>query len=570
MKWLPVLLTVLASGAVDATKDCRCLSFQSCWPSASEFSQLASQLSKPLIKPTPPASACYPPSNSSSNCSDVLSHLSDASWRSDLPGSMQMLNFESFTFPNGTIDACYYNTSLGFPCEQGNIPVLGVDARNVGDIQATVKFAKEHNLRLVIKNTGHDFLGRSAARGGFMLWTHNLKNITFDAHFVPEGTPVSQTYQAITLGAGVQWNGAYKAVNDSGRFMVGGLSGGGSVGAAGGWILGGGHGALSPKYGLGVDNAIQFAVVLASGEYVIANAYKNAYLFWALRGGGGGTYGVVVTVTYRTYEILPLTALKLDANFSSPQIAQDVVTDYLKLLPRLSDAGWGGYSVWSNTSFSIIYFAPNVSLPDANATITPFLNRTKSIITNPQDIDFEIGAVDSFYELYTISFNVPSGAGGLLELTSRLMSRSIVKEDPEKVARLTLAVDGLSLSFVAGGAVSQVDPDATGLNPAWRDALGVLTGGASWDEGTSATEINRLRQAALAQLNDYLDKVSPDSGTYFNEASLYEKDPKKTFFGAHYTRLKAIKQLYGADDLFLVAEGVGSDDWDKALNCRLH
>lgn len=51
---------------------------------------------------------------------------------------------------------------------------------------------------------------------------------------------------------------------------------------------------------------------------------------------------------------------------------------------------------------------------------------------------------------------------------------------------------------------------------------------------------------------------------------MYEKDPKKTFFGSHYNRLKQIKRKYDAGDLFLVAEGVGSDDWDKALNCRLH
>ena len=54
------------------------------------------------------------------------------------------------------------------------------------------------------------------------------------------------------------------------------------------------------------------------------------------------------------------------------------------------------------------------------------------------------------------------------------------------------------------------------------------------------------------------------------QASLYEKDPKKTFFGSHYNLLKKIKRKYDADDLFLVAEGVGSDDWDKSLNCRLH
>ena len=60
------------------------------------------------------------------------------------------------------------------------------------------------------------------------------------------------TFAALTIGAGVQWSEAYAAANASGRFIVGGISGGGSIGAAGGWILGGGHSAFSPKYGLGV------------------------------------------------------------------------------------------------------------------------------------------------------------------------------------------------------------------------------------------------------------------------------------------------------------------------------
>ena len=152
--WL-LLSVLLSSSSAKQTSSCRCLSYQSCWPSTSDFAQLESQLSLPLIKPTPPASACYPPSHPSGNCTAVQEHLTDATWRSNLPGAMQMLNFESYVFKNGTIDACYYNTSLGYPCHQGNIPVLGVEAHKVSDIQAAVKFSKQHNLRIIVKNTGY-------------------------------------------------------------------------------------------------------------------------------------------------------------------------------------------------------------------------------------------------------------------------------------------------------------------------------------------------------------------------------------------------------------------------------
>ena len=133
------------------------------------------------------------------------------------------------------------------------------------------------------------------------------------------------------------------------------------------------------------------------------------------------------------------------ANFSTPEIALDVTTEFIKLHQTLSDANWGGYSTWANDSLSMTYFAPNILLKDANATLLPFLNYVKSAVKNPQtDVSIETGYVDSFYELYIEAFSVAGGSGELLELTSRLLSREKVEEDPARVAKLTLA---LGVSF---------------------------------------------------------------------------------------------------------------------------
>jgi hypothetical protein len=67
---------------------------------------------------------------------------------------MQDPTFKMFMFSNRTISACYLNTTLGFPCGQGSIPVVGIDAQSIKDVQAMVKFASKHNLQLAIKNTG--------------------------------------------------------------------------------------------------------------------------------------------------------------------------------------------------------------------------------------------------------------------------------------------------------------------------------------------------------------------------------------------------------------------------------
>ena len=133
---------------------CKCLSTEPCWPSAHEFSELQSQLSQPLLKPIPPASPCYTSGPTSADCLIVQNSWDNGTWHSDQPGSMQSSNFDDYIFKNGTISACYLNTSLGVPCEQGSVPILGVDARWPEDVETAVKFAAIHNLRVVIKNTG--------------------------------------------------------------------------------------------------------------------------------------------------------------------------------------------------------------------------------------------------------------------------------------------------------------------------------------------------------------------------------------------------------------------------------
>ena len=69
-----------------------------------------------------------------------------------------------------------------------------------------------------------------------------------------------------------------------------------SVGAAGGWVLGGGHSSLSPQYGLGVDNVLQFEIVTPDGKVRTAHACVETDLFWALKGGGAG-FGVSLART---------------------------------------------------------------------------------------------------------------------------------------------------------------------------------------------------------------------------------------------------------------------------------
>ena len=152
--YLPLLCVLTSTIATQATPRCRCLYGEPCWPSQAAFDTLATQVSQPLIHPVPPATPCYSDGLNSATCAAVIAGWNNGTWRSDQPGAMQNINYETFEFANGTIDACYFNTTIGAPCLQGSVSAIGVDARTPADVQAAVKFAKEHNLRLVVKNTG--------------------------------------------------------------------------------------------------------------------------------------------------------------------------------------------------------------------------------------------------------------------------------------------------------------------------------------------------------------------------------------------------------------------------------
>ena len=104
-------------------------------------------------------------------------------------------------------------------CLLGGFPVYSVNATNVAQIQLGLNFARNSNIRLVIKNTGHDFLGKSSGAGALNIWTHNLKEIQFFPDFKGPG----YSGAAMKVGAGVTVREIYVAADKYGVSMLGGI-----------------------------------------------------------------------------------------------------------------------------------------------------------------------------------------------------------------------------------------------------------------------------------------------------------------------------------------------------------
>lgn len=111
------------------------------------------------------------------------------------------------------------DTSSGDECTVGGYPEYAVNVSSVLGIQLAVNFVRNLNIRLVIKNTGHCYLGKSTGAGSVSLWTHNLKNIEYIPDFEAEG----YSGKAFKIGAGVTVEEIYRAADAHGVSVQGGV-----------------------------------------------------------------------------------------------------------------------------------------------------------------------------------------------------------------------------------------------------------------------------------------------------------------------------------------------------------
>ena len=248
-------------------------------------------------------------------------------------------------FTNGSCDPFH---PVSKPCTLGNYVSYAVNVSNPNHVSEALKFADKHNIRVVVRNTGHDYQGKSTGAGSLGIWMHHIKGIDFDQH-----SDSHYSGPAVTLGAGVQGFEISEVANEHEFQFVSGECP--SVGPAGGYSQGGGHSSLSSRYGMAADQVLEWQVIDGTGRFIKAtreNEYKD--LYWALSGGGGGTYSVVWSMKSKVHPSTPVSGLNL--TFTNENITKDTfykaISLYHETLPSLVDAG--AMSVWTITNISFI------------------------------------------------------------------------------------------------------------------------------------------------------------------------------------------------------------------------
>ncbi|KAK8055320.1 FAD-binding domain-containing protein [Apiospora rasikravindrae] len=575
---------------------CRVFPGDGLWPPTEEWTRLNNSLDGVLLRPTPAGAVCYPehPAYDAARCQFLLQDARSTRFWLDDP----LTELAQWT-QGGTCLATNQTQAQEKNCTRGGFPEYVVNATTAKHVQVAVNFARNKGIRLVIKNTGHDFGGRSVGAGSLSIWLHHMK----ETQYLPSFSIGNYTGMAARFGTGIEaWEVSNFMAEHGGITIV--APGGNTVGGVGGWVGGGGHSVVTSTLGLGADQVLSLGVVTADGRYVTADPFTNTDLFFALCGGGGGlsanhpfspfeaTYGIIVSAVYKAHSPITLTSTSLSLTLSSASIPSVPTTG--AVVVRTADAFWTGVGLYyrfcgriieggGGQGFSYIY--PQADGGFRFTTTSTFLNRSRdevSQIMEPLYTSLRHAGVLTTADANPATRNSSiygasrrSGTGDQPVNTryrSRLLPRANWEGDTRwdaTMAAIRAATEaGYDEDFYFHATLTSPTREVAGwpgadnaVNPAWRENLmHAMLMDVQPDNWTGQQARNR--DARMQRYMSLLRDVSPGAGAYINEADPGEPEWQQAFFGSNYPRLLEVKRAWDPWQLFWAPTTVGSEGWE--------
>ncbi|KAH8674701.1 FAD binding domain-containing protein [Tricladium varicosporioides] len=551
------------------------------WPVDDEWAKFNASLGGALLKPAPPAIVCYPgPLQNTDQCNYLLKNASSTRFYINDPVTVLTEWTEG--------DTCYATAAPTKNCTQGGFPSYVVNATTVKQIQIAVNFARNKNIRLIVKNTGHDFNGRSSGASSISVWTHYLKSF----EFLPEYKQGEYKGLAARVGSGLEAWELYHYMDINNMTIV--VPGGSTVGAYGGWMAGGGHSILSSTYGLGSDQPLSLQVVTADGRFVTADTDTNEDLYHALRGGGPGSYGIVTSAVVKAYPAMQVTQSTLDFSgglhpimsgtlgsglpFSYSPDSHGIVEDNEIFWKGVSEFFFFGKKVVDagGTTYNYVFPAGE----DSYSFTTTFQFPGKTIqesfdFVQPLFTSLNAMGINATNKMPTISPSWGSsrqGAGdspGNSRFTTRLFPyknwENLTSYDQTMAAiRSTVEEGKYTFHGIHVRPTQKVAgyPGKDAVNPAFREAIMHAD---LFDSVNMRSLSSQEAKDTHTRLDSFMEKIrvaTPGSGAYVNEADVQEPNFQQSFWGNKYARLLKIKKERDPYDVFWSPATVGSEGWE--------
>ncbi|MBC7954938.1 MAG: FAD-binding oxidoreductase [Cytophagales bacterium] len=578
--WFSVLAPKPAAAATSAS---RVRPGDPSWPSEARWKELGHQVGDALVKVRSPLDDCVK-APSGPACQQLFKALKNPYFISDELALTQTL---------GWVDAWTSAPS-----------VFAVAARSTAHVVAAVNFARENRLRLVVKGAGHSYQGTSNAPDSLLIWTRLLDQITLHDTFVASGCAgTAKPARAVTVGAGALWGPVYDAVTTkAGGYVQGG--GCMTVGVAG-LVQSGGFGNFSKAYGLAASSLLEAEVVTADGVVRIANACTNPDLFWGLKGGGGGSLGVVTRLTLRVHELPEnFGAVNMAIKAASPEAYRRLIGLMVDFYSRsLMNPHWGEqFRLGRDDVLRISMVFQGLDRSQAQEVWKPFMD---AVDAAPDDYKVEFSPFKivalAAREFWAPTFlkkvlgfvatddrpGAPAAnvfwpgdqgqAGQVLHgYQSAWLPAALLQDDQRKSLCDALYSAsrqwGVAVHVNKGLAGAHADVVAaakdTAMNPAVLDAFALVISGAEEQPaypGVAGHEPNvavaRSRAKAIGRAMDEVRKLVPDAGSYVSESDYFAANWQTAFWGSNYPRLLSVKAKYDPEGLFFVHHGVGSELW---------
>lgn len=447
-----------------------------------------------------------------------------------------------------------------------NLPAYTVEAHQVADVQAALTFATTHNIAVSVKSSGHSYESQSTHDGSLLIWMRHFEQTNIIHEFTDScGT----SHETLQVAGGQNFDDVFFRIKNNYHIVSGSCQ---TVVMGGGWLTGGGMSWTSRMYGYGVDNVFSMDVVLANGELVTADACnEHSDLFWAMRGGGGGNFGVITRLEYKLHPATKISTLSFgyaSGNLFSNAQTREFASRWLELiireLPTL-DRRWAGS--WNPIGMAELIFTG--SREDALAStfmaqldefydsilhLNPNFDRPSTLIEefdgyhdwNGGDEAYENADFDS------TTINFPTWYDGSF---SRVLPENLLVEKPNELRDLIVDLwfdkdMTHPNNYLIGGKTKDVGPNDTAIHPAMRS--GIL-------EIRIRTERGVERMQEL--LDGYLWSVC------YNHHSMLEANVEEACWGDNYARLEQVKATYDPDHRFNVFHGVSYRDDVGSEDC---
>ncbi|CAL8577365.1 hypothetical protein XPA_003196 [Xanthoria parietina] len=562
---------VLGSGtsaAVQTAPHCRYIPEDAGWPQPHLWNQLKRTVDGRLIATVPVGSVCHYPNYDEAKCNELTK-----AWGLAQTGVPRPAEFLALYFQNNT---CTPFTPTSTRCVLGNYASYSIDARSIDDVRAGIDFAQKHNVRLVVKNSGHDFYGQSTGKGALSLWMHHYNKTTMIHNYA------SSYYNgpALHVQTGAEGAAAGAHASAEGYTVVAGSCP--TVKMAGGYLGGGGHSYLSGIYGFAADNVLEWEMVTADGERVVATPTQNQDLYWALSGGGAGTYGVVLSATVRVFpnEVTSNAAFSFSVGQAGgiEEYWNAVSTFHQQLKPLLDQGMVAEYGFTNETLVVTGVMAPGHTSDSLQSSLQPLVDaltaKSCSQLTI-QSLGMKLAQADSYYGLYKAE--IESHLAGLVfpaAMAGRFVPRKIMDIDATELDKALRAVAdrGYAYAVIALNALNSVRNRtappiaANAVQPNFNDAYSSLMISPRWTNSLPWSEAQVLQDQLINEILPMYDAAAPDAGGYKNEGNWAEKDIKKSFYAGTYERLEEIKKKMDPSGFFYGITSVGFDrfDWDSA------